>query len=75
MGQKEEKVKELNDALESNIDFGQLEKDDVEILYDMLESGVLADKATRHILKRKGTQKLEREVDEWYPGKYASTVL
>lgn len=72
---KEQLSDQINEILDTDLDFEQMPKEDLELFHELLDEGALLQPQMKHLVKEHGKGKLEEQVDEWYPGKYARLVL
>lgn len=75
MATKSEYSEEVNEILGTELDFSKMPKDDLELFYELIDEGELLEPQAKHIAKKYGKDKLEQQVDEWHPGKYALRLL
>lgn len=61
---------EINNSLDIDIDWSKLQKDDLEKFKELLDGGEMMEKTAKHYIKRNGKEAFERQVDDWYPGKF-----
>lgn len=66
---------ELNELLDTDLDFSRMKKDDLELLYDLADEGHLIEPLAKHEVKERGEETLEEIVDDYYVGKYLSMVI
>ena len=72
---KEELSKELNEMLGTNVEWNRLLEDDLKHIHMLVEDGTLAEPIIKQYVKKHGKSQLERQVDGWYPGKFAGSLL
>jgi hypothetical protein len=72
---KKQLSEELNEMLDMNMEWDRLLQEDLEHLHQLVESGALAEPVAKQYAKKHSKQKLEEEIDSWYPGKIASKLL
>lgn len=75
MPTKEELSDEINEMLDTDVDWSRLLEDDLKQFKEMAEAGVLIEPMIKLQVKEKGKEKVEQEIDDWYPGKLARRVL
>lgn len=75
MATKERISEEINDSLDTDIDWSELKKDDLEELKLLLDGGYMMETTAKHYIKENGKKAFEKEVDEWFPGKHISKLL
>lgn len=75
MATKEELSDQINSILDADMAFEEMPKEDLELFHELLDEGALLEPQMKHLVKVHGKDKLEEQVDEWYPGKYARLVL
>lgn len=75
MADKDQLSEEVNEALGTDMEFDRMLKDDLELLHELATDGQLAEPQLKQYAKKHGKSKLEQEIDEWYPGKFAATLL
>lgn len=66
---------EINEILGTEMKWSEMPKEDLELLHELIEEGALIEPMGKHIIAEKGKEKLEAQVDEWYPGKYAGRLM
>ena len=66
---------EINSMLGTEMEFSKMPKDDLQLLAELLDEGALLEPQAKHIAKEHSKEKVEEQIDEWYPGKYAKKVL
>lgn len=57
------------------MEWDRMLEDDLQHLHSMIESGELSEPLMKQYVKEHGKDQLERQVDEWYPGKFAFKFL
>lgn len=67
--------KELNEMLDTNFEWSQMKKDDLELLVELVDEGVLIEPQVKHVTKEHGKEKLDSVVDNWEPGTIARRIL
>lgn len=75
MPTKEQLSEEVNEILGTEIDWSGLKKDELELLYELLDDGDLLEPQAKHIIKKKGKDKLDDQIDEWQPGQIAMRIV
>lgn len=75
MATKNELSEELNRLLGTQMEWDRMKKEDLELLHDLAEDGKLAEPQMKQMAKKHGKRKVEQEIDEWTPGKFASKIL
>lgn len=75
MPTKEQLAEEVNEILGTELGFEKMRKDDLALLAQLADQGALIEPQMKHMAKKKGNEKLEEQIDGWYPGKYAGKVL
>lgn len=75
MPTKEQLSNEINEILGTQMGWSKMSKDDLEHLRELVEEGALIEPMGKHIIAEKGKDKLEQQVDDWYPGKYAGRLM
>ena len=75
MPTKEDLETEVNQMLGTEFEFSKMPKDDLKMLAELMDSGALIEPQMKHLAKEHSKQKVEEQIDDWYPGKYASSVL
>lgn len=72
---KEERSQELNKKLNTSIDWSRLLEEDLKNLDDMIESGEFFEKLAKYLVTKKGKERIDEEIKNWAPGKYAAKLL
>lgn len=72
---KEELSDQINSILDADFDFSEMSKDDLELFHELLDEGALLEPQMKYLVKEHGKDKLEEQVDDWYPGKFASLLM
>lgn len=75
MATKQEISEELNNRLDTDLDWDEMKKDDLEEILFMMETDEFIQKILKWKAKDMGAKSLEDKIDEWYPFKYARAVL
>ena len=75
MADKERLSQEVNEVLGTDLEFDRMLKDDLELLHELATDGQLAEPQLKQYAKKYGKEKLDEEIDEWYPGKFAMQIL
>lgn len=75
MATKGELSEELNQKLNTDVEWEKLTKDDLENFKGMVESGELAEALLKHYAKNEGKEKMESVIDDWEPGKIAMRLI
>lgn len=72
MATKEERAEEINQMLGTDIEWDRLLREDLDHFYDLVENGGLLEPLAKQVAKEHGKKRLEKEIDNWYPGKVAA---
>ena len=75
MPTKDQLSEEVNNMLGTEMEWDRLLEEDLRQFHEMLESGSLADPVIKQFVKKHGKEQLEKQVDEWYPGKFALELI
>lgn len=75
MPTKEQLSEEINEMLDTDIDWSQLDKEDLKVFREAVDQGLLIEPMTKHMVKKHGSDKFEKQVDDWYPGKFARSLM
>lgn len=75
MPPKAELSEELNEILDTDIDFSRMTKDDLKQLHELVEQGHLIEPQMKYVAKTHGKKKLDEVIDDWHPGKYLLRVI
>lgn len=75
MATKEELAKEANEILGTDMEFQRMKLSDLELFVELLDEGALIEPQVKHTVAKHGKKRVEEQVDNWYPGKYATRVL
>ena len=75
MPTKEQLAEDVNDMLGTDMEWDRLLEDDLRQFHDMLEDGSLADPVIKQFVKKHGKEQLDKQVDDWYPGKFALNLI
>lgn len=75
MATKEQLSEEVNEVLGTDMEFDRLLEDDLNLLHELVVDGSLAEPQVKQFIKQNSKEKLDDEIDEWYPGKFAGNLL
>lgn len=75
MASKSELSDQINEVLDTEFDWSEMKKDDLEVLYELLDEGALIEPQAKHVVKEHGKGQLEEIVDDWRPGKYLLKMI
>lgn len=75
MPTKRDLSEEINDSLDTDIDWHELPEKDLQKLKEVLDGGQMMEKTVKHYIKENGKEAFEKEVDDWYPGKFMSLLM
>lgn len=75
MPTKEELSQEINEVLGTNMEWDRMLEDDINLFHELVMDGALVEPQAKQFAKKHGKSKLEKEVDDWYPGKIAGRLL
>lgn len=75
MPTKEQLSEEVNEMLGTDLEWHRLLEDDLEHLHEMVESGAMMEPAMKQYIKKHGQEQLEKQIDDWYPGKFALRLI
>lgn len=75
MATKEQLAEGVNEALDTDMEFEKMLKEDLELLHELAIEGDLAEPQMKQYAKKHSKEKLDEEIDEWYPGKFAARIL
>lgn len=75
MPTKEQLSEEVNEALGTDMEFDRMLEEDLKLLHELVMEGALVEPQAKQFAKKHSKEKLDEEIDEWYPGKIASKLL
>jgi len=75
MATKSELEDEINETLDTNMEWSKMKKEDLDLLLDLIEGGHLIEPMVKLQVKKHGKDALENQVDGWVPGKFLGEVL
>lgn len=75
MATKKDVSEEINNSLNTEIEWHKLSEEDLEKFKELLDGGYMMEKTAKHYIKINGKDAFEKEVDDWYPGKFASLLM
>lgn len=75
MATKEDLAEELNQKLDTNMEWERMKKDDLELFLEIVDEGLLLERLTKEYVKSKGAEKYEKKVDNWTPGEMVMRFL
>lgn len=75
MADKQQLSEEVNEALGTDMEFDRMLKDELELLHELATDGQLAEPQLKQYAKVYGKEKLDQEIDDWHPGKFAMQLL
>lgn len=75
METKDDLEEKLNEVLDTEMEWSKMKKDDLELLWELIDNGVLMEPVAKHQVKQHGKEKYEEMVDDWRPGKFITKVL
>jgi len=75
MATKGELSDELNQMLDTSIDWSELKKDDLELLIELVDEGHLLEPMAKQLVSSKGQEYLDEKVEEWEAGDLLRRVI
>lgn len=66
---------EVNEILGTDMEFERMLADDLELLHELVTNGMLAEPQVKQYVRKNSKKKLDEQIDDWYPGKYAGRLL
>lgn len=75
MPTKEEMEEELNEMLDSDIEWSNLNKEDLMNLLEMVNDGELMNKLMKYMVSKYGRDELDRRIKGWQPGDLIKRVI
>jgi len=75
METKEDISEELNEILGTQIDWSKMNKDDLELLYELVDEGALMEPMAKHIASEKGQEVVDEKVKSWEPGSILTRLM
>lgn len=75
MATKDELSQQLNEILGTDLSFERMKKEDLETLVGLADGGSLLEPQLKHVVSKYGKDKLDDQIDDWYPGKIAARLL
>jgi len=75
MPDKAQLSEEINEVLETNMEFDRMLLDDLKLLHELVHDGTFAEPQVKQFTKKHSKEKLGDEIDSWYPGKIAGKLL
>lgn len=75
MTTKEELSIAINSSLGTDLDWSRMRKDDLEDLLEIIQGDKLLEKVVKLKAKEMSRGALEKQIDDWYPGKLAKRLL
>lgn len=75
MPNKEQLSEEVNEVLGTDMEFDRMLEDDLKLFHELVVSGNLTEPLAKQYVKKHSKEKLDEEIDEWYPGKFAGRIL
>lgn len=75
MPTKEQMSQEVNEILGTDMEFERMLADDLELLHELVTNGMLAEPQVKQYVRKNSKKKLDEQIDDWYPGKYAGRLL
>lgn len=74
MPTKEQLEEEINNKLDTQLEWSQMKKDELELFNELLDDGALLEPMAKHIAADKGKDFVEKQVDDWHPGKFLGAI-
>lgn len=74
MPTKEQLQEELNSKLDTDFEWSQMKKDELELLNELIDEGALLEPMAKHIAADKGKEVVEDQIQDWYPGKILGAI-
>lgn len=75
MASKQEIEEEINEKLDTDLEWSRMTKDDLVDLVEMIDDMTLLEKLLKLSAKDVSKKQMDKLVESWYPGKYAKGVL
>lgn len=72
---KEDLEEDLNEVFDMDLEWSKMKKEDLELLWEMADSGLLLEPLAKHKAKDVGEKKLDKTIDDWSPGQLAMKIL
>jgi len=75
METKEDISQRLNEILGTEMEWQKMNKDDLELLLELVERGDLIEPIGKHIVSEKGQDALDEKVKSWEPGSIIARLM
>jgi hypothetical protein len=75
MATKEQLSEEMDDMLDTDIQWEELKKEDLELLVELVDEGHLIEPMLKHVASEKSQDKVDEMIDNWEFGYLLSKVM
>lgn len=72
---KDQLSEDLNEMLDTQMDWSKMKKDDLELLHELVDEGALIEPMAKHIASEKGQDVLDEKVKSWEPGTIITRLM
>lgn len=72
---KKDLEKELNEKLDTDLEWSRMKRDDLDLLVELVDGGHLIEPMVKLQAKKHGKEALDEQIDEWRPGKIVGRLL
>jgi hypothetical protein len=66
---KEQLEEEINDKLDTDFEWSKMKKEELKLLNELIDEGILLEPMAKHIAADKGKDVVEEQIKNWRPGK------
>lgn len=74
MPTKEQLEEDVNEALDTDMEWSQMKKEDLEHLHMLVEEGLLLEPLAKHVAADKSSEFVEDQIKDWTPGQLISKL-
>lgn len=75
MPPKDELSEELNEMLDTEIDFSGLKKEDLELFHELVDEGLLLEPMVKHQAKERSKESIDEFIDDYQFGQLLRKVM
>lgn len=72
---KEDLEENLNEAFDTDLEWSEMKKEDLEVLWEAADNGFLLEPLAKHKAKDYGEKKVDETIDNWTAGQLVAKLL
>lgn len=71
---KDDLEREINEKLDTDMEWSRMKKDELELLSELIDEGLLLESLAKHVAAQKGSEAVDSYIRDWKPGKLIGGV-